>query len=292
MIAPDGLAALAVTMLADALAAEVVQGLQAAGVQPILLKGSSIADRLYPDGGRPYVDADLLIAPADFPRAELALAGMGLRRDVRLWEQPDYVEHDAPWRRPGEPTPVDLHRTLPGVCRAAPQEVWQTLARHALPRPLPGCPVTVRTLDDAGIALVLVLHLAHHRGQPFFDCAKPIADLERALDLLPPRAWQQAADLAGRLRCEGQFARGLCAVPRGTAMVQKLGLPRRGPRAVARRLVRALAPPPAWIRWNWPLARRGRLGLAAAYLLRPAVVVIGAIAPAQQRRASRRRARA
>ncbi len=44
------------------------------------------------------------------------------------------------------------------------------------------------------------------------------------------------------------------------------------------------------IRRNWPLARRGKLGLAAAYLLRPAVVVIGA--SAQRRQASRRRARA
>lgn len=292
MIAPDGLAALAVTMLADALAAEVVQGLQAAGVEPILLKGSSVADRLYPGGGRPYVDVDLLIAPADFARAETALSGMGLRPDVRPWEQPDHFEHDAPWRRPGEPATADLHRTLPGVRRAAPQEVWQALARHAVPRPLPGCSVTVLTLDDAGIALVLALHLAHHRDQPFFDYAKPMADLERALDLLPLRSWQQAAGLAGRLRCEARFARGLCSVSGGAAMVQALGLPRRGPRAVARRLVRALAPPPAWIRWNWPLARRGRLGLAAAYVLRPAVVLIGVSAPGQRRRASRIRARA
>ncbi|MEO6714059.1 MAG: nucleotidyltransferase family protein, partial [Mycobacteriales bacterium] len=58
--------AAASTLAVDRLTADVVRALRAEGVEPILLKGPSFARLLYSSSElRPYVDADLLVAPGD-----------------------------------------------------------------------------------------------------------------------------------------------------------------------------------------------------------------------------------
>ena len=128
---------------------------------------------------------------------------------------------------------------------------------------------------------------------------KPVRDLEAALAGLPEEAWLAAAGLAARLGAEQALAAGLRLVPEGQALADRLGLPAdltprlallaggenpvalgierlagaRGARARARVLGRALWPKPTAMRAWYALARRGRGGLAAAYLLRPVSLV-------------------
>lgn len=217
--APPALADLARTMLADALAAEVVTALRGAGIEPLLLKGPALAERLYAPEPRPYVDADLLVAPGEHAAAERVLAGLGLERDERDWATG--AEHDAPWRRPGEPASVDLHRFPPGADRVDPAVVWRALARRGVTRTVPGSDVPVRTLDDPGLALVVALHVAHHLGDGS-DAGRPAEDLARALRLIAPRAWRRSAWLAARLRCSAPFAAGLATSPAGRARLATL----------------------------------------------------------------------
>src|SRR5436853_684861 len=56
----------------------VLGSLRAAGIEPILIKGWSIA-RLYPQGLRPYGDIDLLIRPEQYPTAARIAASEELR---------------------------------------------------------------------------------------------------------------------------------------------------------------------------------------------------------------------
>ena len=106
------LIAAGVGLALEALAVEVTTELERSGIENIVLKGPSVIRWLYPsDTDRYSVDVDLLVAPADLERAEATLAARGFeplepRRDDK---------HARSWMRPGEPLPVDLHRSLVGV---------------------------------------------------------------------------------------------------------------------------------------------------------------------------------
>ena len=295
----DELIAIAQTVRVDAMTAEVVGALRGRGLDPVLLKGPVIGRRLYPGELRPYVDADLLVAPDAFAEAGAALAGLGFERVERPWEREERVEHDEPWRRPDGAGAVDLHRTLPGVRGVAPAEAWPALAAHLESSTLPDDGGEVTVLDDAGLALLLCLHLAHHQRDGA-DVTRPVADLTRGVTTLPRPAWEAARGLAVRLRAEAQMARGLHAVPGGAALAAALFLPppseghegprglerliaARGPRARAGVVLRALGPTPAYLRWRSPLARRGRTGLVLTYVARPAALAATAIRDGRRR---------
>src|SRR3954452_25284810 len=89
-------------LMVDALTAEAVGRLGAAGCPNLILRGPVLARELYADGTlRRYVDVDLLVAPTDLERAGAALraAGFDLRRDHR--ERPLLAEpHAQEWRAP------------------------------------------------------------------------------------------------------------------------------------------------------------------------------------------------
>jgi hypothetical protein len=279
------LAAIAQAVRIDAMTADVVTALRAAGVEPVLLKGPVIAERLYAGRGRGYVDADLLVAPRDHERAEGVLGRLGFERQAREWEDPDRMEHDAPWRRPQDAMAIDLHRTLPGARAVSPQELWRRIEPHLTPWTIPDARVPVRVLDDPGLALLVALHAAHHLREGV-DARRPLADVSRAVERLPVADWEAAARLAAALRSGAEMARGLHAAPGGAELAARLALPApatghegafgferlartRGTLARARVLARALAPPPSYLRWTSPLARRGPGGLVLAYLSRP-----------------------
>jgi hypothetical protein len=146
--------------------------------------------------------------------------------------------------------------------------------------------------DVVGRAVVLVLHAAKDGPR----VPKVRHDLGHALDRVSVSVWQQASRLAAELGALATFAAGLRLLPAGEAMAESLGLPsvvpvgaalrRRGgapPLATGmewmastpgvsgktRLVVRKLFPPPTFMRAWKPLARRGPLGLAAAYVWRP-----------------------
>jgi hypothetical protein len=280
-------------MMAEVQVAYLLPVLRSHGVEALLLKGPSNERWLYDrDEVRTAGDIDLLVAPAQFALAEQALkkAGFVNRYDgpAPLWAE----EHADPWVSDRWGLPVDLHRHLWGF-RASPQRVWKEL--WASREQLRLGAVAVEVPSEPGRALIVALHVAHHGSR----AAKPILDLRRALGRTPIVVWQQAADLARDLDALSGFVAGLTYLPEGQELRQELGLgevrpdmpcvqPRMwfvppttegfvrfaeasGPAAKMALLGRELVPSSDFMRRRSSetrLARRGRSGLAASYVVR------------------------
>ncbi len=285
---PAGLLSAAQTLYIDAYTVEVVAALREAGVPSILLKGPALASLLYPEEGRNYVDADLLVAPESQGDAEAVLQKLGFVERVTDIEPPERgLPHARPWHREADGAEIDLHRTPFGV-GVAPPQAWHEIVQHTEPLRLPTGEVDV--LNIPGRALMVALHVAQHGD----ETPKPKVDLARALERVPLGVWRQAADLAGHLEAVHTLALGLGMVPGGDQLARSLHLPnprlvaagtRPGSstrlalgfdrlaaepsmRAKAAMLGRELFPTPDFLRWWLPLARRGRRGLTAAYVWR------------------------
>ena len=269
-------------LVLDAAAVEVIDALAQSGVRTVLLKGPSISRWVYEDGEfRSYSDLDLLVAPADVRRAVRTLTGLGF----------DRVHSDAHaelLRRARDQVTVDLHRVLVGV-QARPEEAWSVLIDSTQAFALQGREVEI--LPEPARALHLALHAAQHGAHD----SKPLDDLAIALDRLPESVWEGAAALAGRLHASAAFGTGLRLLPKGREIAERLDLPQErsgemalragtppptalgvyrfvttpGVRAKASLLAGELFPSVAFMRAWSPVARRGPVGLTAAYLWRP-----------------------
>lgn len=263
--------------------------LQRRGIDFRLLKGPAIAQWLYPEEIRDYLDCDLLIAPDHLVRAEGTLESLGYRRDFDDRKMPGWWrEHATAWAQPDKVT-VDLHRTLPGI-KAGAETVWRVLSEspdqvRVVGQEIPTLSLPARTLHVA-------LHAAHH-GIAW--TGRPMADLDRALAACDADVWRQAADLARALEAEDAFVAGLQLTDAGRRLVDTLELspPRSveamlhartappvalgfeqlaragGSGARVQILVRKLVPPPSFIRHWDPQADRSRAALLRAYLRRP-----------------------
>lgn len=285
----DGTLFAAGVMLAhDALAGEVCDALGEAGVRALLLKGSSTVGWLYGNRSARYsMDVDLLVAPGDVPAAERALTA----RTFSPLEGAREERHARAWVRSEPRAAVDLHRSLVGV-GVAPDEAWRILST----RTESTADGRVEMLASPARLVLLALHAAQHG----LDGGQPLADLERALAVAPTPLWDDAARLAQQLDAVPAFGAGLRLTPRGRAEAERLGLPERMTTEVALRAgvppdaaltlarivethgVRAKVafacrrgfPGPADMRWRYALARRGSLGLAAAYARRAVWLVV------------------
>ncbi|WP_168222475.1 MULTISPECIES: nucleotidyltransferase family protein [unclassified Micromonospora] len=257
------------------------------GVPAVLLKGAGLARRLGTEGSRVYSDVDLLVAPDDYDQAGRILTTAGFRSALPPGRpDPRLLWHERPWHAPGPvPLVVDLHRGFHGV--GDPQAFWTLLSASAESLPLAGG--TVAVPDVAATALLVALHAAAPGRS-----GRPYADLLRALRVFPVEVWRAAAVLAGQTDAVPAFGFGLRLAPGGAELADRLGLPRRtsrtqwaavrrvsGPAYVLarlaelpagrdrwRHLVPYLLPPPTAMRHGSRLARRGPVGLLAAYLLR------------------------
>ena len=283
---PPGLHAAMRTLRIDAATAEVVNVLREGGVPSILLKGPSVARWIYDGASRPYGDCDLLVRRSDLEASERSLRTLGFERGGLYSIPGDWPRHAAVYRR-GDVV-VDLHQTLLGVTADA-DRLWEVLAPHREQMRIAGASVDV--LDPAGRAFVLALHSAKDGGRD----EKPRRDLERALEILPPDLWRAAAEIAAAVGSGEAFAAGLRRCPAGRELSVELDLSPRVSREIALRqhdpaalsvgmdwllrskgtrrkvalVARKIVPPPAFLREWSPLARRGRWGLALAYLWRP-----------------------
>ncbi|MBD0329391.1 MAG: nucleotidyltransferase family protein [Thermoleophilia bacterium] len=293
MAAPDDERLVAArTLRIDASSAKVVSALTAAGVETILLKGPGIVRWFYGDAARSYVDCDLLVDPGDRSRAVDVLSAAGYREIT----PPDRsLVHATAWIHADEPAEIDLHTSMQGA-GVSPVDAWGVLRAHAVTVDLVGTPV--RILDRVATTVNIALHAAHHGVAN----QKPLEDLRRVVDQLSDQEWRAAAALAARLRASPAFAAGLRLLPEGKRIAEELRLPAETPVAVALALAaappgafamaqlvgvrglrakaalaaRRLVPPAIWMRAFHPLARRGRLGLAAAYALRPLLLLLRA----------------
>ena len=292
------------SMKLDTVAAELTGLLARRDAPCVLLKGTTIARRLYDDETRPHDDVDVLVREHDLDLVRDVLRALGFERAMTS----DYAE---PWIRSGDGVTVDLHTTLAGV-GASHAEAWDTLSGCTVPLAVGGR--EVRAFDDAALALHIALHAAQHGDQT----PKSIDDLERALERFPDEAWERGAELARRLDAVEAFGAGLRLVPAGEALAARLDLPTTtstkvallaasapptaigiyeltatpGVRAKAALVAREVVPAVPFMRAVYPIARRGPLGLAAAYAWRPfwlALHVPAAVAAVRRaRRASSR----
>ena len=240
------------------------------------------------DEPRARGDSDLIVRAADFTAAKGVLRAEGFALVLDDVNAPEWERHGSTWRREDPPGVVDLHWTLPGAT-GKPDAVWAALRRDAVDFPIAGVPV--RAPGPGHCALHLALHVAQHGPGD----AKAADDLRRGLGRLGRPVWTHAADLAAEIGAVDAFAVGLRSQPVGAAIADEIrletagdrvhalraanapggayGLERlaraAGVRARTRVLAQTLAPPAEFMRYYKPLARRGRLGLAAAYVVRP-----------------------
>ena len=263
--------------------------LRAAGIDPILLKGRTLEELLPPEQRpRTYLDSDLLVPAPERGRTEAVLTGLGFSQLLRAGETPGGEDTSMHWTREADRSNLDLHVELSGA-RAAPARQWELLSPRTGQIEIAG--LSVRCLDDAGRALLVALHAAQHGNQ--FD--GPVRDLTAALTCVDLATWRAARELAVALDALGAMGAGLRTLPAGTQLADALDLHEsadtetllraagappltlgveafasaRGPRAKARLLTKKLFPSPAFMRLWSPLANRGPLGLAIAYLWRP-----------------------
>jgi len=289
----DPLAAAGVGLAIDAATAEAVVALRAAGVRSILLKGPSFDDLLYDaHEPRPYSDIDLLVRSTDLPRAAEVLAGLGYRE--RAEREPERIAaHASVWVRPSDRRYLDLHHTLGGVDRSEAGH-WDVLAEDT--DTLSVSNTEVEILSEPARALHVALHAAV--SEP--DAEKPTIDLARAIERLPREIWEAAAVLATRLGADAAFETGLCRLPAGRKLAATLDLApdrgveevllassapysawtverlanAKGVRAKLRILGPRLFPKAEFMRVWYPAARRGRAGLARAYVQRLAWLLV------------------
>ena len=292
-------AAVADSLAVDAFTVEALDALEGAGLRPLLLKGPAVAALLYePDEERFWDDADILVAPDEHGQALAVLAGIGfetkdageLERDRVPYET--HLVRDAvhPSASGRVREMVDLHRSFAGV-QAEPGDFWASIDAERASIELFGRQVDVPSVP-ARLAMV-ALHAACH-GRPV---AQPVRDLRRAVARfeVSPETLAAAAELARRWRALDYFVAGIRLDPEGERLLAGLGIEHepsraakmhaagmgsaefaiehfaRTPTASGRiRLVAAkLAPRPGEMRRRSRLARRGPLGLGAAYLCRP-----------------------
>jgi hypothetical protein len=266
----------------DSAAAEIVGRLDDAGIPAVLLKGSALAERLYdPSEVRPHEDVDLLVAAAD-----VDAAGEVLRREGFAYAADDDYAQD--WIRAADGVTVDVHVTFLGV-GVTPAAVWDVLAPHTTTLSLGGADLTV--FDDAALALHVALHAAQHGPKG----GKALDDLRRAARQIDLAAWREAEQIAEQLDAVPALSAGLRLVSEGVTIADALQLPvasladvmlrasspppttlglqrlftTRGVRPKLTFLAHELAPSPTFMRAVYPVAQKGRAGLAASYAWRP-----------------------
>ena len=292
----------------DQVTAEVTTAFDTASIDSILLKGPAIATWLYSgDQPRLYTDTDLLVQKRDWDRAKDVMLELGFQDDLGPLEHPRMESGEGhPWCRP-DGAEVDLHYALFGI-GASPERLWKTFSSGAARERIGGAEVSMPSRPAR--LLHISLHAVQHGGERQL---KPMRDLERALDKASNATWVEAHRLAESLEADRSFAAGLRLLPKGRDLADAIGATQGhstdtalrlaqvplaegfqeladspGLRNKAALVVREVFPKRAFMRWWSPLARRGRLSLALAYLGRPFWLVLHAPRGLRAWRSSRR----
>jgi hypothetical protein len=282
--------ALAVTEMSrrlDSLAVRAVRALEASDIPCLLLRGPVFARWLYGSSSeRPYDDVDLLVPVSRAAEASKVLTTLGLR---------SLLGNAAPSERPshadtltGSAGDIDLHWTVSGI-RADPDAVWRVLSSGREEMHLEEGAVPVAR--PGARAFLIALHTAQHGPQGGVQ----LEDARRAVSRLPRSVWEDAAALARQLDALPAFAAGVGRAAGGDELLRELGVDAkwnldlavraegdvpmlrglstlrhtRGMAARVRLVGQELFPTVAFMRAWSPRARRGFLGLAAAYASRP-----------------------
>ncbi len=272
-------------VMLDRLAAEIAGAFATVGIETIVLKGPVLARWLYPGELRQYCDSDLMVAPERWARATEVLERMGFRSWVL---RPLFVEPGGTDYRRGEDV-VDLHHAIPGLF-GDPSAIWDSVRARSERQWIGGAELWVP--DRTTVLMHVALHAGHHANLVGY---KPFEDLRRAIACADEQQWRRAVELAREYDGIAAFATGLELLPEGRELAERLELGGVRPFRYRLRLqdnyvaeeisalfsseagvwsklttaASEIFPQPEYMRWWSPLARRGRAGLATAYLWRP-----------------------
>ncbi|MBI2544212.1 MAG: nucleotidyltransferase family protein [Candidatus Rokubacteria bacterium] len=177
------------------------------GVVALALKGPALGEMLYRDPGlRPFTDLDLLVRPADAPRAISLLSALGYRHLDAGHSLPYELawRHAAPFVGPEDRPdrlPIDLHWGLldaPGIAPAPPidhREIWERAVKVNAWEP------PARGLCPEDLLIYLAVHWALHHAFSGLIWGLDLALLLRrfggGLD------WEGVAERARRWRVRG-----------------------------------------------------------------------------------------
>jgi hypothetical protein len=254
-----------------------------------VLKGPALAEWLYPGEVRPYGDSDLMVAPSDWDQAVAVLNRLGFSDYLGPMAHPRMESFAGTCFARGDKS-VDLHCALHGL-EGDREAIWASFLAGSESQLIGGA--ELRVPGRPALLMHVGLHAAHHAE------GKPIEDLRRAIVHADQPLWRQALELAQDFNGLPVFASGLRLLPEGIELARRLGIehvssplhelryegvpmaegidallsPGVGVRQRLVMLIKEFFPRPEFMRWWSPLARRGRLGLAAAYVWRPAWLI-------------------
>lgn len=276
----------------DRLTVEIVTAFAEHGIETLLLKGPVLGKWLYPNEVRLYCDSDLMVGPQNRAQAVSVLECLGFHEHHPWMPSPLSLDPGGTAYQRGEDK-VDLHCVLPGL-EGNPSMIWSSLIARSEDFVLDG--TRIRVPDRDALLLHVCLHAAHHAN--YVEC-KAFEDLRRAVVRATDEQWDRSLELARAYSGLGAFAAGLRVAPEGMLQARRLGIDgvrshrfglRREDNVIAEEIsalfsaqtglceklatvTGELFPRRQYMRWRSPLARRGRLGLAAAYAWRPAWAV-------------------
>ena len=287
--------ATAESLAIDAATVEAAGSLRAAGIDFVLLKGPALLTLLYEPGEeRSYDDADLLVAEGERGAAIAALGELGFEPRFADPRSREVTPHEIQLVRPGRTAGssraelIEVHTGFDGV--ADPDALWRSLLVDRGSVELFGTEIEVPSVA-ARLALVAI-----HAGAHGEDHLRSRRDVQRAIERFDLRDWSAAWELARRWGAQDLFVVGARLADGGAGMLASVGVehtPSTGarmrgsgmPRAqrsleqlartdgllprIALVLRKAFPAPEVMRSWK-PIARRGPLGLALAYLWRPA----------------------
>jgi len=210
----------------DAVTVAVVAAMREVGVEPVLLKGPTLATLLYPEGGRTYSDCDLLVAKHDVDAATRVVATLGFASTQAGYAPSERDEESITFVRAnpsGTNDVVDLHWNL--HMARDPVLTWTAFEHERDHIVLAGRPITC--LSIAARAFHVALHAAQHGllGPQRFELGGQTGDdLGRALRVIPRSEWERAAEIAATVGAAAGFAYGLRLNPDGAVLADALGL--------------------------------------------------------------------
>jgi hypothetical protein len=164
-------AALAQAMFELAHRAEILRvldALAAAGVEPLLLKGSALAHSHYANAAlRPRADTDLLIPRERREETGLALAGLGYAKGAGA--EGEFVSYQANWSRSdaqGATHPLDIHWRINNSQILAKALTYEELVARAVP--VPNLGRNARAPAPVHALLFACIHRAGHAHAPYY----------------------------------------------------------------------------------------------------------------------------
>jgi Uncharacterised nucleotidyltransferase len=272
----------------EASTAELGEAFSERAIEALLLRGPPSTEWLYGKSVlRISLDVDLLVDPRKYGLAEECLRELGFARSAST--TPGAAsDHAELWQR-GSATNIDLHWSVVGAT-APTRVIWDALRPWSDPDRTHGSLLLPRPPVRAALT---VLHAAQHGAAN----GRTLRDLECALARASAEDWAGAWRIVQTIGAQEMFGCGLRLSTEGARIATRLRVSRSmsartalrisgratTPTAVgfalltetsgiaARiRLLRYKVVPPVAFMRDWrPLARRGRVGLALAYLYRP-----------------------